>query len=471
MANSIITAAGLALFAQALKAGTTVPVDRMIFADIPGLDTDADPDPDQSLPEAHIVFNAEIQTSGKIDDRTVVYSRILSASDGDFFLNWIGLYSSEYETLVAVCQVPRHKKYKTSGFQAGNTLYKNFALQFANAAQLTGISIAPETWQYDFDSRYAAISHNHEIGQVNGLQTALNEKAAASHNHEIGQVNGLQTALNEKAAKADLNSHNQNLNSHPSGFAKLTTTDADAVRMKYGGYGVLLRNDGGSFHLLLTDANDADGSYNSLRPLSINLTTGFFVSNGVHLYDGQASMKRLVLAGLSEQVGGEIYGKDANGINRGCFRIWQNDSGGSEISMIVYDSAGNSGGHISFVNQGGGSYSFLSVCNGTDQEIARCDWVKNQIAANISKSPGYPNYAAGIDIQSAYTDGGKSYTFTSDGWVYARANMAGKFYINGGTCPVVQSSDASQHGSFLPVKSGDVISGGGAKSMYFFPNR
>ena len=45
MANSIITAAGLALFAQALKAGTTVPVDRMIFADIPGLDTDADPDP------------------------------------------------------------------------------------------------------------------------------------------------------------------------------------------------------------------------------------------------------------------------------------------------------------------------------------------------------------------------------------------------------------------------------------------
>ena len=274
-----------------------------------------------------------------------------------------------------------------------------------------------------------------------------------------------------EAANASVTAHNASLNAHPSGFAKLTTTGADAVRMKYGGYGVLLRNDGGSFHLLLTNANDADGVWNSLRPLSIHMDTGKFDSNGVSLYGGVVHSRRLILSGHSEQIAGDIYGQDANGIDRGCFRIWQNDSGGSEISMIVYDSAGNYGGHIAFVNQGGVSYSFLSVCNGVDTEIARCDWVKNQIAANISKSPGYPNYAAGIDIQSAYTDGGKSYTFTSDGWVYARANMAGKFYINGGTCPVVQSSDASQHGSFLPVKSGDVISGGGAKSMYFFPNR
>ena len=374
----------------------------------------------------------------------------------------------------SVCQ--SFQTMQQQGKDAFLLMGKGFVGLTANAAQLTGISIAPETWQYDFDSRYAAISHNHEIGQVNGLQTALNGKAAASHNHEIGQVNGLQTALNEKAAKADLNSHNASLNAHPSGFAKLTTTGADAVRMKYGGYGVLLRNDGGSFHLLLTNANDADGSYNSLRPLSIDLTTGFLISNGVHLYDGQASMKRLVLAGLSEQIGGEIYGKDANGINRGCFRIWQNDSGGSEISMIVYDSAGNNGGHISFVNQGGVSYSFLSVCNGTDQEIARCDWVKNQIPV---KAPGYPNYSGAVDLTSAYVSG---WTADRTGWLYVRPKYTSAgIWING--VLVSRKEDTSFAEWFGPIRSGNRVvvtssytsydeskAAAAVGSMTFFPN-
>ncbi len=183
MANSIITTAGLALFADAAATGKTIAIDKMIFADVPGLDVSQTPDPAQGLP-AGIVCRTEIDRSAKIDDRTVVYSKTLAATVGDFYINWIGLYSTSESTLVAVCCVPRHKKYATSEFEAGNTLYKNFALSFANAAALTGITIAPEAWQ--MQGEYALKEHTHTIPQVTGLQAALDGKenagAVAAHN-------------------------------------------------------------------------------------------------------------------------------------------------------------------------------------------------------------------------------------------------------------------------------------------------
>ena len=47
-------------------------------------------------------------------------------------------------------------------------------------------------------SHYAAASHNHEIGDVNGLQAALDGKAAVSHKHAIADVTNLQAALDAK---------------------------------------------------------------------------------------------------------------------------------------------------------------------------------------------------------------------------------------------------------------------------------
>ena len=41
--------------------------------------------------------------------------------------------------------------------------------------------------------------HGHPIGDISGLQTALNGKANSSHSHTISHVSGLQTALDNKA--------------------------------------------------------------------------------------------------------------------------------------------------------------------------------------------------------------------------------------------------------------------------------
>ena len=59
-----------------------------------------------------------------------------------------------------------------------------------------------------------------------------------------------------------------------SASGELKTTAADAFRSVYGGYGAFFRNDGEGFYLMLTDKDDADGTFNAFRPLYIQFETG-----------------------------------------------------------------------------------------------------------------------------------------------------------------------------------------------------
>ena len=177
-----MTDAGLALFARALQEGFTVPIDRMLFADIPGLDTDAEPSPETMRPAAEtIVHEGVITNAGKLDANQVIYSYVLPATLGPFYINWIGLYSTQYETLIAIYHVPRHYKSNTSGFQVGNTLYKNFAIQYENIGDLSGITVPPESWQYDFDDRYALKNHDHDTKYEPLESVSTHNQAAAAH--------------------------------------------------------------------------------------------------------------------------------------------------------------------------------------------------------------------------------------------------------------------------------------------------
>ena len=53
---------------------------------------------------------------------------------------------------------------------------------------------------------FAAAAHTHAIGDVTGLQTALDGKAATSHTQAISTITGLQTALDGKAATSHTHS-------------------------------------------------------------------------------------------------------------------------------------------------------------------------------------------------------------------------------------------------------------------------
>lgn len=56
--------------------------------------------------------------------------------------------------------------------------------------------------------------------------------------------------------------------------AEVQTTSANSYRMVYGNYGAFWRQDGSNLYLMLTNSGDQYGSYNSLRPLAVNLSSG-----------------------------------------------------------------------------------------------------------------------------------------------------------------------------------------------------
>ena len=67
-------------------------------------------------------------------------------------------------------------------------------------------------------------------------------------------------------------------------FGNVTTDAFDAggaqVRIKYGNYGVMFRNDGVNFTILLTPSGTPAASWNSFRPLTINVSTGAVTIDG-----------------------------------------------------------------------------------------------------------------------------------------------------------------------------------------------
>jgi len=56
--------------------------------------------------------------------------------------------------------------------------------------------------------------------------------------------------------------------------AEFQSISANSYRMVYGNYGAFWRQDGSNLYLMLTNSGDQYGSYNSLRPLAVSLSSG-----------------------------------------------------------------------------------------------------------------------------------------------------------------------------------------------------
>lgn len=153
-----MTNAGLALIAQLQADQDILIIDKMIYANIDGLDPETEPPATEVKPDAgEIVRESLIANAGYVDPNTVTYSDLLDATIGDFNFNWIGLYCSEFNTLIAVTYVPLQSKRATAGQEIGNTLCKNFAINYTDIKDLTGIVIQVATWQQDITQAVEAI--------------------------------------------------------------------------------------------------------------------------------------------------------------------------------------------------------------------------------------------------------------------------------------------------------------------------
>ncbi|MDP5145996.1 phage tail protein [Shewanella sp. ULN5] len=150
---SIITIAGEKLFAAKAQANEQLDIDTFIFANVPNQDPTAPINREEGIPTEHKVHEQIVQQVGRINDNVVVYSTVLDSLTGPFEFNWVGLYSSVNQTLVAINHIPTTVKTITKPGVAGNTLNRNFGIEYSGIADLTGINVSPETWQLDFTAR------------------------------------------------------------------------------------------------------------------------------------------------------------------------------------------------------------------------------------------------------------------------------------------------------------------------------
>ncbi len=256
MSNSIVTAAGAALIASCLADEEILVIDKMIFADVPGLNPEIMPPSNTVLPPSgQIMLQSNIAQAGLIGSNTVVYSVNLGAAIGPFYINWIGLYSSAHSTLVAVCYVPRHYKFATDGFRTGNTLYKNFALQVNNVAELTGITINAATWQQDLTAilaNYAPV-HTHPYEPIGAVAT--HNSAASPHAGKFDFYGTAIAAIDAHEAESD--PHNQYLMKVSGAvIAAYGVVSSSGAKLSGSANWTVTRNSAGHYQLNVTDAGN-----------------------------------------------------------------------------------------------------------------------------------------------------------------------------------------------------------------------
>lgn len=199
--------------------------DTILIAYFDNLDVTQPPDVIQSVP-VDILHSAPVDRSGLNGDSVAVFNALLRSDIGDFSFNWLGLYNSEHDVLIAVAYEPTQQKWKTDGQRLGNVLNKAFALKIANAGAVTGITVDVESWQVDYHATVMQALQASQISEQKSLQ-ALEAATTAEQNSssalQVAQTaeqnsttaidtansaNSAASSAEQKAAQAEQNANN-----------------------------------------------------------------------------------------------------------------------------------------------------------------------------------------------------------------------------------------------------------------------
>lgn len=143
-----ITLPGENLIASKQAKGETLNVDRVVLANIPGLNPEDPVDREQQLPpKDQIVFDGKVSQTGYINPNLVVYSLIMGTGGESFKFNWMGLYSSVDDVVVLISYAPTQSK------DPSVAMTRNFMMEFSGASETTDIHIDAESWQVDYSAR------------------------------------------------------------------------------------------------------------------------------------------------------------------------------------------------------------------------------------------------------------------------------------------------------------------------------
>ncbi|HAM5443380.1 TPA: phage tail protein [Escherichia coli] len=127
---------------------------------------------------------------------------------------------------------------------------------------------------------------------------------------------------------------------------EIISKSANGLRIAYGNYGFFIRNDGSSTYFMLTNSGDSLGTWNSLRPLTINNANGAVsIGNGLTVNGSVGLGTANALGGNSIVLGDNDTGFKQNGDgildvyanSQRVFRF-QNDAAFSLKKLLVGDS-------------------------------------------------------------------------------------------------------------------------------------
>ncbi|KAB0292023.1 hypothetical protein F2P58_02515 [Vibrio fortis] len=152
---AVITIPGEQLIAQKQQSEEPLEIAEFVLAYVPGVDPSMPPERTQSLPPSNQIRLRMAPTrSAYVNSNEVVYSLILDNTIGNFDFNWLGLVSEE-GVLVSANHMVVQSKRKNNELtgEEGNNLTRNFLLKFSGAQAITNITVASETWQFNYESK------------------------------------------------------------------------------------------------------------------------------------------------------------------------------------------------------------------------------------------------------------------------------------------------------------------------------
>jgi hypothetical protein len=221
------------------------------------------------------------------------------------------------------------------------------------------------------------VGHTHEVSDVNGLQTALNNKASSTHTHPISEVDGLQTALNNKASSththpiSDVTGLQTALNNKASSTHTHLISEVDGLQTALNGKSDVGHNHNDIYYTK-TEINSLDDGLTAQIELlddnkQNNLISGTnirTINNQSLLGSGDLSISALTVSGIS---------KVQASLSTGKVCMWNAVGGTTTISAI---------GAGAFGIQGGATNTTLIGGNNRVESTRRVDLLATTVSSN-----------------------------------------------------------------------------------------
>ncbi|WP_241169658.1 phage tail protein [Serratia marcescens] len=257
----------------------------------------------------------------------------------------------------------------------------NFAARMGTSRVLAGNSAptSPGVWSVE-NSSWAAVPWGSVLCTTNGsdLSTAPGNGKFQHYlqlAHEAGGKPGLRAAVNVNGTFSGWDSVMMSRGGTFTGVVKtnaeIQSTSSDNYRLIGGDYGSFWRNDGNALYLMLTNAKDQYGTWNSLRPFTIDVKSGQSTFAHSMAINDSLTVNRYIRADKNVSVGEDLY-VDRNATVTGRLKV--GDSTHASDGNIMGSRWGNKWLWDAIIEEVSGRVDWNSFNNRTHVAGGRGGW-------------------------------------------------------------------------------------------------